>query len=264
MGRAVPPPITEQQKRWALKQHVFFVASAPLSGSNHVNVSPKSAAEFRFVDADTVGYLDLTGSGAETPAHIMENGRLTIMFVAFKGAPKIMRFYGRGEVVLADALLTNPKHEKLRQAWDINAEKDWESVVGARSIVLLHVDRIADSCGFSIPIYDYVKDRNTLTEVSKQTDMKEYQRKKNSFSIDGLKGVAQTIYKDIPTSRTLEEGYYMAPTDWNVGQNPLKKLKIRALMLWASGLNGRIRDLVFFIFGVVSLHLAKKAISTRR
>src|SRR4029077_20801999 len=125
-------------------QHVFFVATAPLSASGHVNLSPKGLDQFTILDPRTVASLDLTGSGVETIAHLRENSRITICFCAFEGPPKILRLYGRGDVIFpADAefgALVAP----------------FPAYVGTRSVVRVAVDRIADSCGYGVPEYRFV------------------------------------------------------------------------------------------------------------
>ncbi|GBG33222.1 Pyridoxamine 5'-phosphate oxidase family protein ustO [Hondaea fermentalgiana] len=266
MGKTYQPPFEEKQRRWVSKQKVFFVASAPLSPSNRVNVSPKSAAEFRFVDDSTVGYVDLTGSGSETAAHIMETSRITIMFVAFEGAPKIMRFYGRAEFVTPEEIFHDPRRAHLRDIWGLDSTDEWDAMVTARSIILLHVDRYSDSCGYSIPIYNYVKERTTLTDASTGQDLDAYRSKANAFSIDGLKSFAQVLYDDIPPKRMEENGLYIGPEDWKgaapgVISRVLGRMRVRLLMLWASGLNGRQRDAVFFMLGCFFVHAARRSLA---
>jgi hypothetical protein len=125
------------------RQHVFFVATAPLSPAGHVNVSPKGLNTLYILGPTTVAYLDLTGSGVETVAHLRENGRITIMVCAFADRPRILRLSGRGRAV-------EP------------GDADWErllgefpSHLGVRSVVVVELDRIADSCGYGVPLYEY-------------------------------------------------------------------------------------------------------------
>src|SRR4051795_11173500 len=123
--------------RWIREQRVFFVATAPSDGG-HVNVSPKGPIEsLRILDGRTVEYDDHLGSGAETAAHLTENGRICVMFCAFEGRPRIVRLHGRGEVVA---------HEDPGER-------------GVRGVIRVHVDRIADSCGFGVPLMEYVGQR---------------------------------------------------------------------------------------------------------
>jgi hypothetical protein len=160
-------------------QPVFFVGTAPLAGDGHVNVSPKGLVPVRVLDPRTVAYLDLTGSGIETVAHLRENGRITLMFCAFWGRPDIVRLYGRGEAVRrgdpgADALFAHfPDHP------------------GARAVVRVTLDRISSSCGFGVPRLDLVEDRDELVAwATKKTEAKleEYRTDRNATSIDGLPG----------------------------------------------------------------------------
>jgi len=111
MGRLIGPPITEEDKEYLETQRIFFVASAPLSVNHRVNLSPKSGKEFRVINSNTIAWLDLSGSGAETAAHIFENERLTVMFYSVDGPPRIVRLFGKGVVILPHEMLNEPaKH----------------------------------------------------------------------------------------------------------------------------------------------------------
>jgi hypothetical protein len=125
---------------WIAAQHIFFVATAPQRRGGHVNLSPKGHADtFAVLDERTVAYLDLTGSGAETAAHLRDDGRITLMFCAFSGPPRILRLYGQGRIVLPG-----------EQRWDELAA--WfPARRGARAVVVVEVERIADSCGYAVP-----------------------------------------------------------------------------------------------------------------
>ncbi len=161
-------------------QRVFFVATAPLSASGHVNLSPKGLDSFRVLGPTLVGYVDYTGSGVETIAHIRENGRLTIQFCAFEGPPKILRLYGRGRVL---------EPAEAEYAARVGA---FSLAAAARALVLLDVTRIADSCGFAVPRYEYRGERDQLPrwcERKGETGLRDYQREKNARSIDGLPGL---------------------------------------------------------------------------
>ena len=178
MGR-VYDVITPQLADWIRRQHVFFVATAPLAADGHVNVSPKGLDTLRVLDERTVAYLDLTGSGIETVAHVRENARITLMWCAFEGPPRIVRVSGRGELTTAD----DPRFADL-------AFPDYP---GARGIVIVHAERIADSCGYAVPRYRFEGARDTLLEwTDKRSDeeLAEYRAEANAFSIDGLPGVA--------------------------------------------------------------------------
>lgn len=171
--------ITDDFRTWIEAQHLFFVASAPLSGDGHVNVSPKGMDCLRVLDEHTVAYLDLTGSGNETSAHLLEegNGRITLMWCAFEGAPRILRLYGRGRVVLPDS-----------PEWDDLAPK-FEMMTGARQIVVNDVSRVQTSCGFGVPFFEYKENRETLPKLWEERGeekLKDYHQEKNWVSIDGL------------------------------------------------------------------------------
>lgn len=169
--------IGDEHRAFIEHQHVFFVASAPLSGSGHVNVSPKGLDALRVVNANTVMYLDLTGSGNETAAHITENGRMTIMFCAFDGNPKILRLYCRGEIVTrgtpgwAEALAHFPQFPGIRQ------------------IVIGRVGSVQTSCGFGVPLLSFTEQRDQLprwAENRGDAAMVDYRRTRNAVSLDGL------------------------------------------------------------------------------
>jgi predicted pyridoxine 5'-phosphate oxidase superfamily flavin-nucleotide-binding protein len=160
------------------KQHIFFNASAAPDG--RVNVSPRDAASLRVLDEHTVVYLDRTGSGNETAAHVRINGRLTLMFCAFEGAPMILRLYGNARMLHRGTLeyLT-----LLASAFD-NAEPP-----GARQMVMLDIDLVQTSCGYGVPLFDYAGERPTLTrwaEAKGEAGLDAYRRLKNTQSIDGL------------------------------------------------------------------------------
>jgi len=159
------------------EQQMFFTASAPLESSGRINLSPKGIDTFRILDEQKVCYLDLTGSGNETAAHIAENGRLTIMFCSFTGAPLILRLYGRGEVV-----------RQSSEKWN-DLAKLFDDYVGTRQIIVLHVESLQTSCGFGVPLYEFKSDRNQLIKwAEKKGDdgIEKYWRDKNQTSIDGL------------------------------------------------------------------------------
>ena len=165
---------------WLTSQPVFFVGTAPLGGDGHVNVSPKGmAGTFAVFDQYRVGYLDYYGSGSETIAHLRENGRITLMFAAFDGRPNIVRLYGRGRVVLsqdADFESLRPHFSKQR-------------VLAQRAIVVVDLDRVSDSCGYAVPLMDFVADRTVLDlrqEKKGAAAYRAYPETTNAESIDGL------------------------------------------------------------------------------
>jgi hypothetical protein len=179
MGR-VHEELGPELVEWLAGQHVFFVATAPSGGEGHVNVSPKGYDSFRVLGPTTVAYLDLTGSGVETIAHLRDDGRITIMFCAFDGKPRIVRLSGRGDVVAPD----HPDWAELAPRFP--------DLPGARAVVRCELDRIADSCGYSIPILTYAGERDTLIEWAERRGpdgLASYHDEKNRRSIDGLPGL---------------------------------------------------------------------------
>lgn len=142
--------------QWCLAQNIFWVASAPLSGAAHVNVSPKGGKYFGIIDNKTFWYLDLTGSGVETLSHLHEpgNGRITIMFNAFEGAPKIVRFWGKGEVLEYGT----DDYVKFVDGNDV------KTIAGTRAVVVVHIHQVGSSCGFSVPFYQFEEFRPTLNQ----------------------------------------------------------------------------------------------------
>lgn len=169
-------------REWIAAQPVFFVATAPLSPDGRINCSPKGGDTFRVVDETSVAYLDLTGSGIETVAHLQENGRIVILFCAFSGPPKIVRLHGHGSVVYPD----NPDFEDLLARFS--------TYPGARAIIRITVSRISDSCGFAVPLMDYREDRRVLDAWATKTGVEglaDYRRTANASSIDGLAGYRQ-------------------------------------------------------------------------
>ncbi len=173
----VLPEITDRIRAFISRQSVFFVASAPLAADGHVNLSPKGLDTFRVLGPDRVAYLDLTGSGNETAAHLGENGRLTLMFCAFQGRPKILRLFGRGRSVLPDS----KEWPDLMQAFD--------EIPGIRQIVVADIHRVQTSCGFGVPLMGAAEPRDKLIEWAErkgEDGLIEYRRTKNTTSIDGI------------------------------------------------------------------------------
>src|SRR5471030_1447108 len=140
--------ILAQHKEFMEKQHMFFVASAPLSTDGHVNLSPKGMDCFRVFSPNRVAYMDIIGSGNETSAHILENGRITFMFNAFEGPPLILRLYGKGYTVLPG----DADWRELAQHFNL--------VMATRQIIVADVDMVQTSCGFSVPYYEYAGERD--------------------------------------------------------------------------------------------------------
>jgi hypothetical protein len=172
--------IDDALAEWLTAQPVFFAGTAPLSAAGHVNLSPKGlAGSFTVLDEHTVAYLDLTGSGIETVAHLRENGRIVLMFCAFERRPRVIRLHGRGRVVVpgeesfADLVARFPEH------------------LGTRSVIVVDVTRVSDSCGYGVPTMTFEADRPVLDlDHAKRgaEGLARYREEKNARSIDGLPG----------------------------------------------------------------------------
>jgi Pyridoxamine 5'-phosphate oxidase len=170
--------IEDAHREFIARQHIFFTASAAEQG--RVNVSPKDTASLRILGANQAVYLDQTGSGNETAAHLRMRDRLTLMFCAFEGAPIILRLYGHGRIVPRGSAEYG---ELLASAFGS------EEPTGARQMVLLDVDLVQTSCGYGVPFFDYAGERDTLRRwaaAKGEEQLQEYRRTKNSTSIDGL------------------------------------------------------------------------------
>ena len=163
--------------RWIAAQHVFFVGTAPLAADGHVNVSPKGGVAFRILGPLEVAYQDYTGSGAETAAHLRENGRIVVMFCAFDGPPKIVRLHGHGTVI-------TPDHARFAEFSAL-----FPANPGTRAFIHIAVERVSDSCGYSVPLFDFQGQRDTLdrwAETKGPERLVEYRATRNRRSIDGL------------------------------------------------------------------------------
>ncbi|PFG32965.1 pyridoxamine 5'-phosphate oxidase family protein [Sanguibacter antarcticus] len=169
---------------WIGQQHMFFVATAPSSVDGHVNASPRGLDSFSVLGPTRVGWVDLTGSGVETIAHLRDNGRVCIMFCSFDARPRIVRLHGRGRVAepgtteFDEVAVLHPAH------------------TGTRAIVVVDVTRVSDSCGWGVPVMDHVRERDVIEpwSVKKGTDgLVAYREQKNARSIDGLPGLPETV-----------------------------------------------------------------------
>ena len=172
--------IDERVQRWIDRQHMFFVATAPLEGDGLINCSPKGLNSFAVLGPRQIAYADVGGSGIETVAHVKQNGRITVMMCSFEGPPKIFRFYGEGRSLEA--------HE------DGFAElaSRFEGLPTIRNIVVVDVDRIIDSCGYGVPLYEYQGERDSLDNYfadKTEQDVHDYHRENNATSLDGLPGL---------------------------------------------------------------------------
>jgi len=174
--------IDEKLAAFIAAQKIFFVATAPLSGEGHVNVSPKGYDAFRVLGPKRVAYVDLGGSGIETVAHVRENGRITIMFCAFEGSAMILRLYGRATVMQFD-----------EPGFDEELAR-FPGFERARNIVFVDVERIADSCGWAVPFYEFKAERDQLKRAIDHRSRDEWAERRyssNAESIDGLTGLVR-------------------------------------------------------------------------
>ncbi len=179
--------ITHAHKKFIEKQHMFFVATAPLSSGGRINLSPKGLDCFKVLSESQVAYMDLISSGNETSAHTLENGRITIMFCSFEGSPNILRLYGKGFTVLPGT-----------EDWKVYSPQ-FKLYPSTRQIIVADIDLVQTSCGFGVPLFDYAGERDIHFEWAKQKGEKglhEYVLEKNLKSLDGL-----------PTSLGLDELY---------------------------------------------------------
>ena len=169
--------IAPAHKEFIQKQHIFFVATAPLSADGRVNVSPKGLDCFRILDDNKVAYMDLISSGNETSAHTLENGRITIMFCSFEGPPNILRLYGKGHAVLPGS-----------QEWD-ELVPHFTIYPSTRQFIVAEVELVQTSCGFGVPLFEYNGERDhhfKWMEKKGADGLVEYIQKNNLTSLDGL------------------------------------------------------------------------------
>jgi hypothetical protein len=166
--------------RWIEAQPLWFVATAPLSADGHVNVSPRGHDSFSVLGPRRVGWVDYTGSGVETIAHLRENGRVCVMFASVDSRPRIVRLHGHGTVALpgdpayAEVTALHPPHP------------------GIRAVIIVEVTRVSDSCGFGVPVMQVVEERDLLRLSAQKRGpegMARYRAEKNATSIDGLPGI---------------------------------------------------------------------------
>jgi hypothetical protein len=169
--------ITDEHKRFIQSQHLFFVGTAPLHTEGHINLSPKGLDSFRVLSSTRSAYMDIVGSGNETSAHILENGRITFMFCAFEGPPNILRLYGKGYTVLPN----DAQWAELSSHFVI--------VPAMRQIIVADISKVQTSCGFGVPYYEYKGKRDHAHQWAEKKGpdgLEAYKKEKNSVSIDGL------------------------------------------------------------------------------
>lgn len=167
--------ITDELQQFIASQHMFFVATA--TADSRINLSPKGLDSFRVVNPTRVMWLNLTGSGNETSAHLQQDGRMTVMFNAFTGKPMILRLYGRAEVI----------HPGDSQWTELS--KAFPVIPGARQLIDMHVEAVQTSCGMAVPRYDYVEQRSELVTWARKkgpAGVQQYWRDKNQTSLDGI------------------------------------------------------------------------------
>jgi hypothetical protein len=177
--------LNEKHVAFLQAQKMFFVATAPLSDAGRVNLSPKGYDSFRVISSGRVAYADLGGSGAETVAHVRENGRITFMFCAYDGAPNIMRIYGRGSVMQ----FTDPRFPNEISKFPPGHER-------ARAIIFATVTQVQDSCGWAVPLYEYKGERDQLRRYIDHLGVKAWHESrltKNAQSIDGLPALERPL-----------------------------------------------------------------------
>jgi hypothetical protein len=172
--------IDETLGRWISAQPMWFVATAPLAGDGHVNVSPRGHDSFSVLGPHRVGWVDYTGSGVETIAHLRENGRICVMFASIDARPRIVRLHGHGTVLLPgeagfdEVAALHPAHPSTR------------------AVIVVDVQRVSDSCGFGVPVMTVVEERDLLrlsAEKRGPDGMRRYRAEKNATSLDGLPGL---------------------------------------------------------------------------
>jgi len=169
--------INDQHKEFINEQHIFFVATAPLSKEGHINLSPKGLDSFRVLTPNCVAYMDLVSSGNETSAHTLENGRITFMFCSFDNTPRILRLYGNGYTLLPG----DDKWDELSSLFTI--------LPSTRQLIVADIHKIQTSCGFGVPMYQYTgeRDQHFLWAEKKGTEgILQYKKENNLVSMDGL------------------------------------------------------------------------------
>jgi len=238
----IPPSII----KWILEQKVFWIATAPLSPAGHINISPKGGLYFGILNPTTFWYIDLTGSGIETLSHLHEpgNGRITVLFNAFEGAPQIVRLWGKGEVLEYGTKIFDAFVRDNRVT----------AIAGTRAVILVRIHQVGSSCGFSMPFFDFRSFRPTLNEFfekrvaaeergNKKDGIERYWAFKNAQSIDGLPGMrrgVETAIKETVKPIKKMVGPLAPRSEYPrtrvAGQVPIRYLVIVALLSFCMGI----------------------------
>jgi hypothetical protein len=171
------PSILPAHRDFIKKQHMFFVCTAPLSAEGRINISPKGLDTFQVLSDNQVAYLDFIGSGNETSAHTLENGRITLMFCAYQGPPNILRLYGKGRAVLPGT-----------EEWEL-LSPHFKTYPNTRQLIVADIDLVGTSCGYGVPLYEYAGERQIMfdwAEKKGEAGLNAYIQEKNLKSLDGL------------------------------------------------------------------------------
>jgi hypothetical protein len=174
--------IDERIQKWIARQKIFFVATAPTASDGLINCSPKGLDSLRVLGPHDIAYVDTGGSGIETVAHLKDSGRIVLMLCAFEGPPKIFRFYGQGKVI-------EPRDEGFEDVL-----QKFPAMPAARNIICIRVERIIDSCGYGVPLYEFKQHRDSLPNYfagQTEDEILQFRRKRNSESLEGLPGLAR-------------------------------------------------------------------------
>jgi hypothetical protein len=174
--------LTDELQDFIRAQQMFFIATSPLAGDGLINSSPKGLDTLRILDRRTLAYLDLTGSGAETIAHLRENGRFVMLFCSFTNKPLILRLHGRGQAIESN----NPEFNDLIDLFPAQR--------GTRAVIKLGVERIADSCGWGVPRYEFQGQRDTYPKYAdgrSDDQLRASQQAGNMRSLDGLPALTE-------------------------------------------------------------------------
>ncbi|KAI1302300.1 hypothetical protein EDD11_005635 [Mortierella claussenii] len=245
--------ISPDHADWIKKQKIFFVATAPLDGRGCVNSSPKGHDSLRVLGSNQVCYLELSGSGIETQAHLEENGRITVMFTAFEGGPRIMRLIGTGRVIR----LGTPEFNRLLET-QYKGSLLYDAS-GKRSIIMIDVRKVGTSCGYSVPFYEYKGERLTLINSFSKRDeaaIKEYWMTANKYSLDGLPGMRHEMLGEEWVGKNRKEGQEIVLPDYGVdgirgGNYNNKWYSADSLSAWIKSRHGAAANVGILSVGIM-------------